>query len=411
MSLPLPHSVLSSAKRLPLIGLFCFSLGLAACNKAEQKVTETKAPPAVQVVRIAKQAVSQQVGFVGRVAAIDKVELRARVEGFLKARNYSEGDTVAADALLFEIEPDQYQAVLDQRKADLDKYQAELVNAKAQYARGAELLAQKNMSAAEVDKLRAAELVAQGSVAQANAALAAAQLNLDYTKIHAPVAGRVGRAALSIGNLVGPASGVLATLVSQDPVYVLFPVTQKQFLAAREKNTADGKTDSRGAEMSVQVKLPNGKLYAHKGELDFVDVTTDTTTDTLTVRAKLANPEGLLIDGQFVNIYLEEKEQQEALVVPQAALQIDQQGHSVFIVDDKKQAQVRRIKVGANQGANAIVLEGLNEGDLVITEGLQKVRPGQEVLASPAESAVTGEMPVKPAAGAQEAAPIKDEHK
>lgn len=388
-----------------MLGLCALCLGLFACNKTEPQQSQATVTPAVQVTRISKQPVSQQVGFVGRVAAVDKVELRARVEGFLKARNYTEGEMVAADSLLFEIEPDQYQAVLDQRLADLAKYEAELTNAKAQYARGAELLAQKNMSAAEVDKLRAAELVAQGSVAQAKAAVVAAELNLGYTKIKAPVAGRIGRAALSVGNLVGPSTGVLATLVSQDPIYVLFPVTQKQFLAAREKDAANGKAGQEAAHLAAQLKLPNGKMYQHRGELDFVDVTTDTSTDTLSVRTKFANPDGLLIDGQYVNLYLEDKEQQEALVVPQAALQIDQQGHSVFIVDEKNQAQVRRVKVGANQGANAIVLEGLNEGDLVITEGLQKVRSGQAVVASPAESPISGEAPVKPDASAQPANP------
>lgn len=405
MSPILPRPFLS----LPLIGL-CV-LGLTACDKANQEGGAQKpVTAAVEVVQVSKQPVSQQVSFVGRVAAVDKVELRARVEGFLKTRNYTEGDTVQADSLLFQIEPDAYQAVLDQRKADLAKYEAELVNARAQYTRGAELLAQKNMSASEVDKLRAAELTAKASVAQAEAAIAAAQLNLDYTRILAPVAGRVGRAALSVGNLVGPSTGILATLVSQDPIYVLFPITQKEFLAAREKNTANGKADSKGADMSVLVKLPNGTLYPHKGALDFVDVTTDTTTDTLSVRAKFANPEGLLIDGQYLNLYLEQKEQHEALVVPQAALQIDQQGHSVFIVDGNKQVQTRRIKVGANQGANAIVLEGLNQGDLVITQGLQKVRPGQTVIAQPAESAISGQMPSKPESSAAAAA-VKDASK
>lgn len=400
MSLLAHRQVPLLIQRLPLLGLCALGIGLAACNKApSQGAAKAAPPPAVEVVRISKQPVSQQIGFVGRVAAVDRVELRARVEGFLKARNYSEGEMVSADAMLFEIEPDRYQAVLDQRQADLTKAEAELANAKAQHARGEELLAMKNMSAAEVDKLRAAELVAQGSVAQAKAAVDAAQLDLGYTTIKAPVAGRVGRAALSVGNLVSPSTGVLATLVSQDPIYVLFPVTQKEFLAAKEQHKADEKN----AEMSAEVKLPNGKRYQHKGELDFVDITTDTSTDTLTVRARFANPEGLLIDGQYVSVYLEAKEQQEALLVPQAALQIDQQGHSVFIVDDKKQAQVRRIKVGANQGANAIVLEGLNEGDLVITEGLQKVQPGKEVIASPAESAVTGEVPVKTDASTQTA--------
>jgi len=355
------------------------------------------------VVAATLKPVEQQVTFVGRVAAVDKVELRARVEGFLKERRYTEGDEVAAGEILFVIEPDQYEAIVAQRQADLSKALAEVENAQAQFARGEELLRQKNMSASEVDKLRAAHRVAEASVEQAKAALAAAQLDLDYTQIKAPVAGRIGRASLTVGNLVGPTSGVLATLVSQDPAYVLFPISQREFLEEKRRVAAEG-IDTHA--IIARAKLPDGSLYEQLGRLDYVDVTTDPGTDTLLVRAVFPNPDGLLVDGQYLGVVLAEEQPKDALVIPQGALQIDQQGTSVLVLDSENRVQTRRIETGTIQGANVIVLGGLKAGELVVTQGLQKVRPGQVVMATPADlppTAPTGDTPAgtstSPAAG------------
>ncbi len=361
-----------------------FALLLVACG-GEDKGANTQAeglPPSVEVVAAAMKPVEQQVTFVGRVAAVDKVELRARVEGFLKERRYTEGEDVAVGEILFVIEPDQYEAIVAQRQADLSKALAEVENAQAQYSRGEELLRQKNMSAAEVDKLRAAHRVAEASVEQARAALAAAQLDLDYTQIKAPVAGRVGRASLTVGNLVGPSSGVLATLVSQDPAYVLFPISQREFLEEKRRVVAEG---SDPHTIIARAKLPDGTLYEPIGRLDYVDVTTDPGTDTLLVRAVFPNPEGLLVDGQFLGVVLAEDQPKDALVIPQGALQIDQQGTSVLVLDSENRVQIRRVETGTIQGANVIVLGGLKTGELVVTQGLQKVRPGQVVTATPAD--------------------------
>jgi len=336
----------------------------------------------VEVTAAVMKPVQQQIAFVGRVAAIDKVELRARVEGFLKERRYTEGQTVVAGEVLFVIEPDQYQAIVTQRRADLAKSQAEVENAQAQFTRGEELLRQKNMSAAEVDKLRAALRVAEASVEQAKAALSAAELNLDYTQIKAPVAGRVGRAALSVGNLVGPAAGILSTLVSQDPIYVLFPITQREYLEAKRKT--NGKERGERA-IIAHVRLPDGSTYDRPGRIDYVDVTTDAGTDTLTLRAVFPNPQGLLVDGQYLGVTVAEEKPAAALVIPQAALQIDQQGTFVLVLDAENRVQTRRIQAGEPQGSNVIVSAGLNSGELVVTQGLQKVRPGQIVTATPAD--------------------------
>jgi membrane fusion protein (multidrug efflux system) len=334
------------------------------------------------------ELVEDEASFVGRVVAINKVELRARVEGFLKEQRFKEGDRVAENQVLFMIEPDQYVAIVEQRLADVASAKANELNASAQLKRGQELLASKNIAQSKVDELQAAESVAKASVQQAQAALNAAELNLGYTQIIAPVAGRIGLANFTVGNLVSPSSGPLATLVSQDPIYVQFPVTQRELLEARRDIEDSGGNPK---DVKVLVELPDGSQYDHTGRLDFVDVTTDETTDSITLRADIANPDGLLVDGQFVNIKLAVDAPEESVVVPQTALQVDQQGIYVFIVDQDQKAQIRRIQTGPTKGADVAVTQGLKEGELVIIEGIQKVRPGQEVKATPPPGANDGD--------------------
>jgi membrane fusion protein (multidrug efflux system) len=342
----------------------------------------------VIAVPVEREQVAEQAEFVGRVVAVDRVDLRARVPGFLKERRFTEGQEVKADEVLFVIEPDQYQAVVDQRKADVAKAVAENENAQAQLARGEELLKSKNISQAEVDKLRAAQSVAAASIAQAKAALAAAELDLSYTQILAPVAGRIGLAKFTVGNLVGPESGSLATLVSRDPIYVQFPVTQRELLEARKNAEREGRSLE---NLTVLARLPDDTIYGQKGRLDFVDVTTDQGTDTVTVRAVFPNPDGILVDGQYLGVMLQQDSPNHELVVPQSALQIDQQGTFVLVVDSDNKVQVRRIRTRAAQGPKVAVIEGLKEGDLVISEGIQKVRPGQVVRATPPQSVESSE--------------------
>ena len=337
-------------------------------------------PPSVVAVAAKAQPIKKESQFVGRVRAIDRVELRARVEGFLKERSFTEGQQVAVGDVLFLIEPDQYAAVVAQRAADLEKARADSQNADAQLARALELLKKNNIARAKVDELEAAASVAKASIAQAEAALTAAELDLGYTRITAPVAGRIGLSQYTIGNLVGPSSGVLATIVSRDPINVEFPVTQRELLEARRAITAKGGDVRR---ILVRARLADDSLYGHAGHLDFVDVTTDQSTDSVTLRAQLPNPDGILVDGQYVGVVVEAAEAQEAILVPQSALQLDQEGTFVLVVADGK-AQTRRVETGASRGNDIIVSSGLKEGDLVITEGIQKVRPGQAVSVAPA---------------------------
>lgn len=353
---------------------------LVGCGEAPKGPAAAPQPPSVVAVQTTPRPVNESFEFVGRVVAVERVDLLARVQGFLKERRFTEGRPVKAQQVLFLIEPDQYRAVVEQRQADVTKAVADEQNARAQFKRGEELLKSSNIAVAKVDELRANAMVAKAAISQAEAALQAAQLDLSYTQIIAPITGNIGLSKFTLGSLVGPSSGPLATIVKQDPTYIQFPVTQRQLLQYRARVADKG---GNPAQVLVRARLSDGSLYPHPGRLNFVDVTTDAGTDTVTLRAELPNPEGLLVDGQYAGVVVESENPESALLIPQSALQLDQQGVFVLIVDAEHKAQVRRITTGQSKGAEVIVKTGLQAGDLVISEGIQKVRPGQPVTVAP----------------------------
>ena len=356
---------------------------LAACEQqAETAAGATAAPPpAVTVISVQPTEVTPGSGFNGRVVAVDEVQLRARVTGFLEKRLFEEGADVEAGDLLFVIEKAPYQTVVEQREAELASAEANRANTAIQLQRGEELVKNKNIPEAEVDERRAADQMAAARILEAQAALEQAQIDLGYTEIHAPIAGRIGRAAFSVGNLVGPDSDVLATIVSQDPIYVTFPVTQRRLFEYRREH------DDAAGDPVVGVTLPDGTLYEHPGKLNFLDIQVDPGTDTVTVRAELPNPERILVDGQFVGVRVERGEPERVLAVPQAALQVDQAGPYVLVVGGDDKVEARRVTLGDAEGAQVVVERGLNEGERIIVEGIQKVRPGMTVAASEAQPA------------------------
>jgi membrane fusion protein (multidrug efflux system) len=218
---------------------------------------------------------------------------------------------------------------------------------------------------------------------QDEASLQTAKINLGYTEIVAPVGGKVGRTNITKGNVVGPDKGVLTTIVSQDPMYVTFPVSQREFLRAR---AAGPKVDI--SDIKIRLRFADGSTYDQVGRVNFVDVTVDRATDTIMARATMPNPKGVLVDGQFVRIAAEIGEPVEMVIIPQSALIADQQGVYVFVVEDGK-AAVRRVKPGAESGTGIVISEGLAGGEQVIVEGLQGVRPGAPVRASPQRATLT----------------------
>lgn len=358
---------------------------LAGCGQGGTPESAVQAPPPAVVVTPSKEAaIEEQAQFIGRVAAVHRVDIQARVQGFLKERKFTEGQQVKAGELLYLIEPEQYQAVVRQREADLAKAVADELNARTQLTRNLDLLKQKNVSQASVDELQAKQSIAKASIAQAQAALDAAKLDLDYTRIIAPVAGRIGFSKYSVGNLVGPSSGTLATIVSSDPIYVQFPVTQRDVLESRRNIEELGGDPAR---VTVLARLPDDTLYDQKGKLDFIDVTTDRGTDTVTVRAVFPNPKGVLVDGQYVGVVFQDDKPVKGIVVPQSALQVDQQGNFVLIVTPENKVEVRRVETGPTVGADVAIRKGLAVGELVITEGIQKVQAGMVVTTAPSQAA------------------------
>jgi membrane fusion protein (multidrug efflux system) len=342
-------------------------------------------PPTVTVVPVVESQVTPTFEFVGRTVAVESVDLRARVQGFLESRNFEEGAEVKKGDLLFVIERAPYQAAVDQAAAALARAQATLVNARSEVKRLRPLQKKELVTASDLDAAVATELEADASVKEAQANLRSAQLDLGYTEIHAPVSGRIGRSAYSVGNLVGADSGVLASIVSLDPIYVTFPVSERDLMTTRQEALARTGAFPTRAEFIPTLRLSNDRVYEHKGAVEFLDNRIDEATGTVTARASFPNPDKLLLPGQFVTVLVERDVPTAARLVPQAAIQQDQAGYYVLVVDEQNRVATRRITVGEQRDADWIVKEGLEVGEQVVFEGLQKVRPGVEVKATRVE--------------------------
>jgi membrane fusion protein, multidrug efflux system len=365
---------------LPLcaIGLI---LTLSAC-KPHEELKQSAAPPAVTVVKAALEDVRPSISFTGRVEAQDKVDLRARVQGFLERRLFTEGQNVKEGDLLFVIEKGAYEAAVKDAQASIAKAQASLTLANVEVERQQALVKKEYASQAKLDEATARQGQARAELLSGQAALQKAELNLGYTNIKAPMAGRIGRAIISVGNWVTPESGVLATIVKQDPIYATFPVTQRDLLQIREETNNPSKA---AQEAIVHLKLADGKRYAQSGKINFIDVTANPSTDSLRLRAMFPNPDGVLVDGQLVTVVAEAPKAETALTIPQQALQIDQAGGFVLVVDAAHKVEMRRIETGETLASRVVVTRGLKAGEEVITEGVQKVRAGQLVEAAEAK--------------------------
>jgi membrane fusion protein, multidrug efflux system len=338
--------------------------------------------PAVLVQPAELRALGRQIEFIGRVQAPEKVTLRARVQGFLGPRLFVDGAKIKDGQTLFTIEPEPFEAAVDQRKAQVASAQATLLNADQQLGRARELIKNGNIPQSTVDQRVAEQARAKADILEAQAALREAEINLSYTDIKSPIPGRIGRAMVSPGNLVGPDVGALATIVLDDPVDVLFPVTQRELLDARRRAGGIGK-------ISVQLKLADSSLYEHPGEINFLDVQVDPKTDGQTVRARFPNPNSALTEGQTVRVVTEQTASAKAVVIPKAAVAIDQTGPYVFVVSDQNVVALRRVRLGVGQEGVVAVEDGLKEGERVVVQGQQRIRPGMTVvptLATPSPS-------------------------
>jgi membrane fusion protein (multidrug efflux system) len=363
--------------------LFLFATIVVGGVLAQAQAQEQQAVP-VGTLTVEKHSISQSIDFVGRVDGIEKVEVRARVAGFLESVLFKEGDVVQAGAPLYRIEQSLFQASVERSQGALEVSKAADALADLQLTRATDLMNKQAGTVASRDQAAAQKEQTAGSVMISEADLATAKVNLSYTNITSPITGRIGRTNVTKGNVVGPDSGVMATIISQDPMYVSFPVSQRNFLKSDESGRPiDPKS------IKVQIRFSDGTVYDQPGQIQFIDVTVARETDTVLVRATVPNPKGALTDGQLVRVNLEGGTPEEKVLVPQAALIADQQGAYVFVVEDGK-AVVKRLKLSGESGVNSIVDSGLAGGEQVIVDGLQSVRPGAPVRAAPVPSPLKG---------------------
>ncbi len=371
-------------RRFPAVTLLATLLCLA--GSAFAQAPGPAGPPGVGVTRAEPHAITETQEFVGRVQATQRVALVARVTAFLERQAFTEGTEVKAGDLLYTLEQGPFEADLAAKQASVAQATAQLENAKLAFERANALIGTPAGQRSAVDTARATMLSDAAQLSAAEAQVRQSAINLAYTEIHAPIAGKIGRSAVTPGNVVLPGSGTLATIVSQDPMYVVFPVPVRTVLDLRHAASGTGG----GADaFRIRLRLPDGREYAQAGRLDFVDNTVGQGTDTILLRGSIANPPipgragRELVDGEFVTVLLEGARPAEVLAIPRAAVMTDQQGDYVFTLDKDNRVHRTQVTLGQATPLLASVLSGLVPGQVVVVDGLQKVRPGQVVAPGP----------------------------
>jgi membrane fusion protein, multidrug efflux system len=377
------------------------TIGVTAASRAQPAAS---GPPAVGIVEATKRPITETSEFLGRIQGVNRVNVVARVTAFLEKRLFNEGDEIKKGDELYHLERGPFEADLASKKAQVAQLQATLENAKLTTERARILLSGPAGQQSTYDAALANQRSLEAQVQAAQAQVQSSQINLDYTEIRSPIDGKIGRTAVTEGNVVSPGSGVLTTIVSQDPMYVIFPVSVRRGLELRERYATRGGFNA----VVIKLRLPDGRPFDQTGKLDFVDNTIAQSTDTLTVRGAIPNPPlhdpsttggpvRELTDGEFVTVLLEGVQPVEVVAIPRAAVLSDQQGDYVFVVGPDNKAEQRRIQLGQSTSTIAAVISGLSPGEKVIAEGLQRVRPGQPVSPGPASPLILSSM--KAAAG------------
>lgn len=362
-----PNAVLSA---------FSFSLAFAISLSTVQ----AQQAPAVVVAPARIVDLRESVDLTGRIVATQKVDIRARVAGFLEAVNFKEGQKVTAGTQLYQVEDGAYRAAVQEIEGSIEAAEAQRDLAVLEQERAKQLIATNTISQAKVDTANAEVKKAEADLVKLQGSKQSADLNLSYTRITAPFDGVLGLSTADVGALVGPDTGPLVTLTKLDPIYVEFPVSTSLLLTYREQVLKG----MRPGSANVGLTLPNGTEYPLKGTIDFIGSNVAQGTDTVTVRAQFDNPDALLLDGTLVRVTLEQSDKQDVLAIPQEAVQRDQQGAFVMVVDAASKVELRRIDVDRSARGLSVVSKGLKEGENVITEGVGKVRPGITVDAAAA---------------------------
>ena len=356
---------------------------LSSC--AEKPAEKTAPPPGVLVQAVSQKEISDSVKFIGRTTAINDVSVRARVEGYLLERDFEEGGDISKGDLLFKIDPETYKAALAAAKGSVAEHRASLVRAEKDLVRYKELGEKAFASQQDVDKAESDKLQAAAQLQSAEARVRDAEINLEHTNIISPIDGRIGRAVVSVGNLVDASTGELAQVVELDPIYTTFNISEKVMLTVRKQHQ-NASTENDIEKIAVGLELPNGTLYEHKGVIDFADNQVNRRTGAVVLRARFDNPKKLLVPGINVLIRLSLEEKEDVLVVPQAAVQEDQSGKFVLVVDPDNKVEMRQVKLGRQHGGDWRVTDGQMTSQSDNYKTMQKVRAGMEVMPKQAVS-------------------------
>jgi membrane fusion protein, multidrug efflux system len=381
---------------ISLLTAGAIAVGVPSATRAQPAPS---GPPAVGVVEAIKRPITETSEFLGRIEAVNRVNVVARVTAFLDKRLFEEGNEIKAGDHLYRLERGPFEADLASKQAVVAQLQATLENAKLTTDRARTLLGGPAGQQSTYDAAIASQRSLEAQVQAAQAQVQSSQINLDYTDIRSPIDGKIGRTAVTEGNVVNPGSGVLTTIVSQDPMYVVFPVSVRAGLELRDRYATRGGFNA----VVIKLRLPDGRLYDQTGKLNFVDNTVAQSTDTFLVRGAIPNPPlhdpsttggpvRELTDGEFVTVMLEGVQPVEVLAIPRSAVLSDQQGDYVFTVGADNKAEQHRIQLGQSTPTIAAVINGLTLGDKVIVEGLQRVRPGQPVSPGPASPLIQSSM-------------------
>jgi membrane fusion protein (multidrug efflux system) len=352
---------------------------ISGCDGAKSQPPGDMPPPEVAVVTIEPKNIPASFEYTGQTAGSREVEVRARVTGILKKRNYAEGGNVAANQSLFTIDPALYDAALKRTEADLGAMQARLQQWRREVTRLKPLYKAKAVSQKDYDDAVSNEAIAAADVKAAQARVVEARLNLEYTRVESPISGIAGRALRSEGNYVSGPDVLLTSVTQIDPIYVLFGVSDQDRLKLHRETEAGRLVLPKDGQFDVQVKLAEGGLYAKTGKMNFTGVIVSGTTGTSEARAELPNPDGLLRPGQFVRVILGGAQRPNAILVPQRAVLEGPQGKFVYLVTSESKAEARPVELGDWQGDDWIVTAGLNPGDRVIVDGVMKIGPGAPV--------------------------------
>jgi len=374
-------------------------LAVSGCQRKSAPIVANAPIPEVRVARAVTQNVIDYREFTGRTSAVDSVEIRARVSGYLlqsprskqttndsrEAETKSEivadeGKMVQAGDLLFQIDPKPYELALQQSKGALDASEARMTQASQDLSRSDELLEKKALSLAEYDKAIASVAELRGQIVNLKATVARNQLDLDYTRVYSPITGLLGRTLVTNGNLVAADSTILTTVVSVDPIYVDFDVDEQSVLDYRSRILGGEVKSARDVRIPIRLGLSNEDDFPHEGYIDFVNNTTDPGTGSTRIRGVFDNASEILSPGLFARIQVPFTAEYEAILIPTTAIGMDQQGRFVMVVSEGNKVQRRSVTLGQIKDDMTGVRKGIAAGEIVVTSGLQKIRPGSEVL-------------------------------